>query len=153
VASREPTIGGTLAASKSDVSSHMTCSFIATTSVAQFLSAAIYVLYTCIRMIYTPLPVAQLLSAAASLSLCPGGLFSSFALLLLPLAEDAPPAPPRPRGPRSCVCVCVCLSYVYTCVSQRWQTRSEIHVHTSSSSRLNCLEHMLEQAENKMEDV
>lgn len=53
VASREPTMGGTFAASKSDVSSHMTCSFIATTSVAQFLSAAIHVLYTCIRMIYT----------------------------------------------------------------------------------------------------
>ena len=151
MASREPTIGGTLAASKSDVSSHMTCSFIATTSVAQFLSAAIYVLYTCKRMIYTPLPVAQLLSAAPSLSLCPGGLFSSFALPLAPLA------PRGPCGPRSCVCVCacvcVCLSYVYTCVSQRWQTRSEIHVHTSSSSRLNCLEHMLEQAEDKMEDV
>jgi hypothetical protein len=112
VASREPTIGGTLAASKSDVSSHMTCSFIATTSVAQFLSAAIYVLYTCIRMIYTPLPVAQLLSAAASLSLCPGGLFSSFALLLLPLAQVAPLAPRGPFGPRSCVCVCVCVCHM-----------------------------------------
>jgi hypothetical protein len=109
VASREPTIGGTLAASKSDVSSHMTCSFIATTSVAQFLSAAIYVLYTCIRMIYTPLPVAQLLSAAASLSLCPGGLFSSFAL---PLAQVAPLAPRGPFGPRSCVCVCVCVCHM-----------------------------------------
>jgi hypothetical protein len=122
VASREPTIGGTLAASKSDVSSHMTCSFIATTSVAQFLSAAIYVLYTCIRMIYTPLPVAQLLSAAASLSLCPGGLFSSFALLLLPLGGVGRPGrPARPAAPLVlapvCVCVCVCHMCIHVCRS------------------------------------